>query len=298
MIRLCPFPYPYSNLFFASIETVTFAEFMIATLCVCFPSFCRFCRTDELARLMQSYDPKAPPVRPPPRPPLEASSLMRSPPSPLANSHVFVGHRTYLFADPETRKLMDPTARWVKYVLSLPPSSPPLLTHSDLVNSGIFAVGGSLLGFATSWYLYKLTMQYVAETNGGGSDGDEVEGATDLETGLLGEVDEFLGEDEEDDGEGGRRERGEGPGKGKGAVRLSEDERWDDNFSDFGDEPSQSQGRKSVEVAKGDGGGRRDSRRDSVAWGLGDVDEEEDEAGGEELIALEETKANRDRRVD
>lgn len=32
LLRLCPFPYPYSNLFFASVESVTFSEFMLATL--------------------------------------------------------------------------------------------------------------------------------------------------------------------------------------------------------------------------------------------------------------------------
>lgn len=32
LLRLCPFPYPYSNAFFASIETVSLQEFMLATL--------------------------------------------------------------------------------------------------------------------------------------------------------------------------------------------------------------------------------------------------------------------------
>lgn len=32
MIRLCPFPFPYSNAFFASIETVTLMQFTLATL--------------------------------------------------------------------------------------------------------------------------------------------------------------------------------------------------------------------------------------------------------------------------
>lgn len=34
LLRLCPFPYPYSNAFFASIETVTLWQFLLATLCV------------------------------------------------------------------------------------------------------------------------------------------------------------------------------------------------------------------------------------------------------------------------
>lgn len=32
LIRLCPFPFPYSNAFFASIETVSLAQFFLATL--------------------------------------------------------------------------------------------------------------------------------------------------------------------------------------------------------------------------------------------------------------------------
>lgn len=32
--RLCPFPFPYSNAFFASIESVSLLQFFIATLWV------------------------------------------------------------------------------------------------------------------------------------------------------------------------------------------------------------------------------------------------------------------------
>lgn len=38
LIRLCPFPFPYSNAFFASIETVSLSQFILATLCVRFDS--------------------------------------------------------------------------------------------------------------------------------------------------------------------------------------------------------------------------------------------------------------------
>ncbi|SGY18278.1 BQ5605_C015g08027 [Microbotryum silenes-dioicae] len=34
LIRLCPFPFPYSNAFFASIETVTLFQFFLSTLCI------------------------------------------------------------------------------------------------------------------------------------------------------------------------------------------------------------------------------------------------------------------------
>ena len=34
LIRLCPFPFTYSNLFFASIESVSLWQFMVATLCI------------------------------------------------------------------------------------------------------------------------------------------------------------------------------------------------------------------------------------------------------------------------
>lgn len=37
LIRLCPFPFPYSNAFFASVETVQFSQFLIATLYVLSP---------------------------------------------------------------------------------------------------------------------------------------------------------------------------------------------------------------------------------------------------------------------
>ncbi|SCV68289.1 BQ2448_410 [Microbotryum intermedium] len=34
LIRLCPFPFPYSNAFFATIETVTLFQFFLSTLCI------------------------------------------------------------------------------------------------------------------------------------------------------------------------------------------------------------------------------------------------------------------------
>lgn len=122
LLRLCPFPYPYSNAFFASIETVSLQEFMLATLAI----------------------------------------------TPKLLLHVFIGHRTYLFADPTSRHKMDSTTRWI---------------------NGIFMVAGTLLGMATSWYLYKLTMRYVEEA----AEGEEEQDA--LEAGLLQDVDELLEDD-------------------------------------------------------------------------------------------------------
>ncbi|GAA5859837.1 hypothetical protein JCM1840_006478 [Sporobolomyces johnsonii] len=39
LLRLCPFPYPYSNAFFASVETVTLSQFFLATLCASLPRY-------------------------------------------------------------------------------------------------------------------------------------------------------------------------------------------------------------------------------------------------------------------
>ncbi|TKA54605.1 hypothetical protein B0A53_03012 [Rhodotorula sp. CCFEE 5036] len=135
LLRLCPFPYPYSNAFFASIETVSLQEFMLATLAI----------------------------------------------TPKLLLHVFIGHRTYLFADPTSRHKMDSTTRWI---------------------NGVFMVAGTLLGMGTSWYLYKvgtvfpLTMRYVEEA----AEGEEEQDA--LEAGLLQDVDELLEEDGAPQGDG------------------------------------------------------------------------------------------------
>ncbi|GAA5883923.1 hypothetical protein JCM3774_005249 [Rhodotorula dairenensis] len=132
LLRLCPFPYPYSNAFFASIETVSLQEFMLATLAI----------------------------------------------TPKLLLHVFIGHRTYLFADPTSRHKMDSTTRWI---------------------NGIFMVVGTLLGVGTSWYLYKLTMRYVEEAAEGEEDEQDA-----LEAGLLQDVDELLDDaDVFDDSDGG-----------------------------------------------------------------------------------------------
>ncbi|GAA5980241.1 hypothetical protein JCM10908_001584 [Rhodotorula pacifica] len=146
LLRLCPFPYPYSNAFFASIETVSLQEFLLATLAI----------------------------------------------TPKLLLHVFIGHRTYLFADPASRHKMDSTTRWI---------------------NGIFMVVGTLLGIGTSWYLYKLTMRYVEEA----AEGDEQDA---LEAGLLQDVDELLdgvgtsgGEDEE-----GTHQHGRGGGEAEPEV--------------------------------------------------------------------------------
>ncbi|GAA5826606.1 hypothetical protein JCM10212_003586 [Sporobolomyces blumeae] len=68
LLRLCPFSYPMSNLFFASVESVTLGQFFLATLTI----------------------------------------------TPKLLLHVFIGHRTYLFADPESRHKMDPLSRTIK----------------------------------------------------------------------------------------------------------------------------------------------------------------------------------------
>ncbi|GAA6047296.1 hypothetical protein JCM3770_001873 [Rhodotorula araucariae] len=118
MLRLCPFPYPWSNAFFASIETVTLGQFLLATLAI----------------------------------------------TPKLLLHVFIGHRTYLFADPNSRHAMDPLSKWL---------------------NGAFVLLGTVLGAGTSWYLYRLTMRYVAESA-------DLDSAEDLEAGLLDEVDGML----------------------------------------------------------------------------------------------------------
>ncbi|GAA5838301.1 hypothetical protein JCM5353_006844 [Sporobolomyces roseus] len=219
LLRLCPFPYPYSNAFFASVESVTLSQFLLATLTI----------------------------------------------TPKLLLHVFIGHRTYLFADPSSRHKMDPLSRYI--------------------NLG-FMVFGTILGSATSWYLYKLTMRYVEEAAGEIGEVD-----LDLEEGLLGEVDEMLDRDE------GRR----------GSVRLEdggggENAGWegDGDFSDFDEEEEDgieergkklkareeeelvdlSSRRTSQEEPVRDVSKGTDTRRDSVAWGLDlsdNDDEEEDE---------------------
>ncbi|BGP53011.1 hypothetical protein JCM8202_004095 [Rhodotorula sphaerocarpa] len=284
LLRLCPFPYPYSNAFFASIETVSFYEFMLATLAI----------------------------------------------TPKLLLHVFIGHRTYLFADPASRHKMDPTTRWI---------------------NGIFMVGGTVLGIGTSWYLYQLTMRYVSEA------GEESDAGA-LEAGLLRDVDDLLGgpEDPEEvaaggggeprsydglgdeeellgqeeatagagrrgakalrDGKAGTRtavpegalldvdddEDGTGPypaggGASPAAKEAEPDDGWGDDFSDY----SRREPATSIELdrsggggaklnggagAQGGTGGKGHGRADSLAWGLDDDDEDDDdqeERNGTEL---------------
>lgn len=123
-------------------------------------------------------------------------------------------------------------------------------------------VFGTLLGIATSWYLYRLTMQYVQEV--------VLEDGEDLEAGLIDDIDELLdGEDDsdrDDDGEDldadkaspsmpllqtnparptpshtfsapvvGRSSMEGGERKFAEGGRQSED-RWEENFSDFDEE--------------------------------------------------------------
>ncbi|BGP28879.1 Tlg2-vesicle protein [Rhodotorula toruloides] len=222
LLRLCPFPYPYSNLFFASVESVKFSEFMLATLAI----------------------------------------------TPKLLLHVFIGHRTYLFADPASRHKMDSTTRWI---------------------NGIFMVGGIILGIATSWYLYRLTMHYVSETT------DIPE--EDLEAGLLDHVDELLAsaggsavpsdaEAEERVKEQGRTSTAEGrlvdDGEDDAVVRKAavfqssrpSADKWDgsDGFSDFDERTEAGRTVAGVEANGHD-------RRESVAWGL---DAELDLMGDEE----------------
>jgi len=151
-----------------------------------------------------------------------------------------------------------------------------------------FMIFGTLLGSATSWYLYKLTMRYVEEAAEGGIGGDV---DLDLEEGLLGEVDELL--DRERGGGGGRRGSVRLPEEGDGGVEAS----WegDGDFSDFEEEEEEEEesarGKNKVEGelvdlsssssrrTSEDRGGvvnKGDQRRDSVAWGLDLSDDEED----------------------
>ncbi|KAK4332388.1 Golgi apparatus membrane protein TVP38 [Rhodotorula toruloides] len=211
LLRLCPFPYPYSNLFFASVESVKFSEFMLATLAI----------------------------------------------TPKLLLHVFIGHRTYLFADPASRHKMDSTTRWI---------------------NGIFMVGGTILGIATSWYLYRLTMRYVSETT------DIPE--EDLEAGLLDDVDELLasagGSAVPSDSEAGERvkeQRRMSTAEGRLVDDAEDDavvrkaavvqpgrpsaDNWDgpDGFFDFDERAEAGRTVAGVEANGHD-------RRESVAWGL------------------------------
>ncbi|TNY18976.1 hypothetical protein DMC30DRAFT_26062 [Rhodotorula diobovata] len=190
MLRLAPFPYPYSNAFFASIETVTLGQFVVATLAI----------------------------------------------TPKLLLHVFIGHRTYLFADPSSRHSMDPVSKWL---------------------NGAFLVVGTVLGAGTSWYLYRLTMRYVEEANAGagvelGGEGEQGGRREDaMEAELLDEVDGML-----DDEDNGAAQRGKG--------RASQDG-WGDFADDDDDDEDEALTRDGVQ-----------GRRDSTAWGLDlDVDDEE-----------------------
>ncbi|GAA5835435.1 hypothetical protein JCM3766R1_004786 [Sporobolomyces carnicolor] len=223
LLRLCPFPYPYSNAFFASVESVTLGQFFLATLAI----------------------------------------------TPKLLLHVFIGHRTYLFADPESRHRMDPLSRWINLA---------------------FMVFGSLLGFATSWYLYRITMRFVEEADletrasaGHEYDDDlEAEGTHDgvdgregdLEVGLLGRVDEFL--DRENDDEARAAGSQGSPQKTPRDVALVDIQGGADEDSlttkaatlvDLGDEDT-STGYANAPA----------TRRDSEAWGL-DFDADEEATG-------------------
>jgi uncharacterized membrane protein YdjX (TVP38/TMEM64 family) len=119
LLRLCPFPYPYSNAFFASIETVSLQEFMLATLSVSvrrLVSPSGHGRSQQTSLNWQSHHTKAAAVRfSPSRPLFRSWSQGQSAENGLALlRHVFIGHRTYLFADPTSRHKMDSTTRWIK----------------------------------------------------------------------------------------------------------------------------------------------------------------------------------------
>ncbi|GAA5832254.1 hypothetical protein JCM11251_004296 [Rhodosporidiobolus azoricus] len=208
MIRLCPFPYPYSNLFFASIETVSFWEFILATLTI----------------------------------------------TPKLLLHVFVGHRMYLMSDPNSPQNHDSTSYWLNMLLMF---------------------FGSLLGFGVSYYLYRETMRIVEETN---AQVPGSEGETDLEAGLLDDVDEMLAESSGRTSTSAGEARG-GVGKGVEVGRQSED-RWSETFSDFGVENVVGEQTKREERLPAPYGAGTETagggRRDSEAWGLGDLEEEEE----------------------
>ncbi|GAA6019384.1 hypothetical protein JCM11491_004808, partial [Sporobolomyces phaffii] len=235
LLRLCPFPYPYSNAFFASVESVTLSQFFLATLTI----------------------------------------------TPKLLLHVFIGHRTYLFASPDARHKMDPLSRWI--------------------NLG-FMVVGSALGFGTSWYLYRVTMRFVEEAErerslaAGGRDGrGDGDVDLDLESGLLGQVDELLDGQDDDDAEEhaveeerrSTRHRPLAKTKEEKLVDVhdeeeDEDEGWsrDDgaDFSDF-EERTPTRGPaegalvdidETVDPARGAAAGTGGARRDSEAWGFDD----------------------------
>ncbi|KAM0751669.1 hypothetical protein T439DRAFT_324866 [Meredithblackwellia eburnea MCA 4105] len=209
LIRLCPFPFPYSNAFFASIESVTLFQFFIATLTI----------------------------------------------TPKLFLHVWTGSRMFLLADPETRNNMD--------------------TRGKIIN-GVYVTVGTLLGMWTSWYLYKLTMQYVGEVQLG-------EGEDDIEAGLINDVDAMLDEEEEEEAERAAAAAVSRPKVATGGTPLqvpyrdeprasneslvrsgrpSED--WGGAFSDF-DEP--------VEEREDPDDGLEEDGTDPLGWGLDTIPE-------------------------
>lgn len=198
--------------------------------------------------------------------------------------HVWTGSRMYNFADPNTRNKMDTKAKWI---------------------NGVFIALATVAGMATSWYLYRLTMKYVAEA-------ELSLGEDNLEAGLLErEVDEMLeGDDtsqEEEQPErlaqaltprgemhrtlsGGRAavplrpvshhshsqpitRRGSSSSHHDDAIQLSapppvrQSEDWGETeFSDFEDKPKQDDADETDE--------------DGAGWGLDDGAEEESEEEG------------------
>ena len=84
LVRLCPFPYSYSNAFFASLHEVTPLQFLIATLTLSLKSqyhcFHQNVQADTVAIVVM---------------------------------HVYIGTRLYLFSDPNRREEMDSTSKWL-----------------------------------------------------------------------------------------------------------------------------------------------------------------------------------------
>lgn len=144
-MRSCPFPYPYSNLFFVSLESVTLSQFLLATLAI----------TPKLFLYVVILPP---------------SSAHR----PDLHSHVWVGSRLFSFADPNQREAMD---------------------HQTKLLNGCSIVFGLALGAFTSWYLYRITMRYVAQ--GVMLDEEDLENGL-LHDALLQDVDEMLDDDQDE----------------------------------------------------------------------------------------------------
>lgn len=163
-----------------------------------------------------------------------------------------------MFADPNERNKMDSSTR--------------------LINA-IYIGLGTLIGAATSYYIYRLTMFYVQEA--------DFQNAANLEAGgLMSDVDELLGEDDDDEED----EDGDGVTRAVAQKRSRQSEdRWDGSMSDFGDQELE---RRNELIDAGD----HEEQEEEDGWGLDmdTIDERPDEDPLAGIAAAPPSKPRRD----